>query len=229
MNDRDREKHAVIGTLAEGSVHRALKLFADSDESHHEVVFDGFVLDVFDGVEITEIQTRSFQYLIPKIRALADKYSFTVLCPVVKNKLTVRVDKQTGEHSEPRKSPKKEGAESLAREIYAIADFIKAGLVKLRVAEISATEYRLYRNDRRGEIIDRLLDDIITVRDFSTPSDYAKIFLPTALAGEFTAKDYAKATRLPARIAYYGIRLMQSFGYVGFKCKRGREYIYEIF
>ena len=52
MNDINEEKHAIIGTLAEGSVHRALKYFVDSNEAHHECKIDGFVLDVFNGSEI---------------------------------------------------------------------------------------------------------------------------------------------------------------------------------
>lgn len=227
MNDINEEKHAIIGTLAEGSVHRALKYFVDSNEAHHECKIDGFVLDVFNGSEITEIQTRSFQYLIPKLRAFSDKYSFTVLCPLVKEKLSVRVQKHTGEHSMPRRSPKKERIEAFARELCAISDFIKAGLVRLRFVEISATEFRLYVNNRRGAVIDRVLDDVISVRDFYAPSDYAPYFLPAGLGMEFTAKDYVSATRLPGRAAYYGIKLMQSFGFVELKGKRGREHVYE--
>lgn len=220
--------HAIIGTLSEGSVHRELKRFVDPDESHHEICVDGFVADVFNGSEITEIQTRSFQYLIPKLKAFTAKYGVTVVCPLIIDKLSVRIQKHTGEYSTPRKSPKKERVENFARDICSIADFIKRGSLKLKFIEISATEYRLYTNGRRGSVVDRVLTNIIRERAFFTPDDYKSVFLPESLVGEFTAKDYERAMNLPSRTAYYGIKLLQAFGFVGLKCKRGRAHIYEV-
>ena len=113
-----------IGTLSEKSVHKIFKLFIEPDEGYHEAEFLGSVADIKREGEIFEIQTHSAERLIPKLTRFLKEANVCVVMPVVVKK-TVRVlDKDSGELSSPKLSPKHESAYTAMREIYKIRRFI---------------------------------------------------------------------------------------------------------
>lgn len=58
-----------------------LKYWIDPDDSHHEIRLERCVADVFDGRRVTEIQTRGFSALRPKLERLLEAYPVTVVHP----------------------------------------------------------------------------------------------------------------------------------------------------
>ena len=63
---KNRERNG-IGTLSEKTVHAVLKNYYAPDETQHEIPVEGCVADIFNGKEIIEIQTRSFDRMRPKL------------------------------------------------------------------------------------------------------------------------------------------------------------------
>ena len=61
---KNRERNG-IGTLSEKTVHAVLKNYYAPDETQHEIPVEGCVADIFNGKEIIEIQTRSFDRMRP--------------------------------------------------------------------------------------------------------------------------------------------------------------------
>ena len=99
-----------IGTLAEKTLHLVLKNYIDPREVNHEVKVGRKVADIKSGDFITEIQTRNFNLLRPKLTEFLKDYKVTVVFPVAKEKYIYWIDPNSGEVSEPRKSPKKGSA-----------------------------------------------------------------------------------------------------------------------
>lgn len=95
-----------IGTLGERSLHAVMKYWLDPDDSHHEIRLERCVADIFDGQQVTEIQTRGFSALRPKLERLLETYPVTVVHPLTWHKTLVWVDPASGETSKPRRSPK---------------------------------------------------------------------------------------------------------------------------
>ena len=72
-----------IGTLGERSLHAVMKYWLDPDDSHHEIRLERCVADIFDGQQVTEIQTRGFSALRPKLERLLETYPVTVVLPLL--------------------------------------------------------------------------------------------------------------------------------------------------
>ena len=187
----------AIGTLAEGMVHKSLKELYEPRPEYREVVYLGFVADIKNENGITEIQTRSYNKLLPKLRLFLENDNVTVVTPVVTDKLVFTLDEESGELLGPRKSPKHERAEHLCRELNTIREYIPSPRLTVKLLYISATETRLMKKTRRGRIIKRELCEIRGETVLKTPEDYAAIFLPEGLDSVFYANDYAKAIKLP--------------------------------
>ena len=116
---------AGIGTLRERSLHAVLKYWADPDETHHEIPLEGLVADVFDGERVTEIQTRGFSKLRPKLARLLPRYPVTVIYPVAQVKRTAWIDPETGESTPLRRSPKTGRVWDAFAEMYYLRDYLR--------------------------------------------------------------------------------------------------------
>ena len=75
---KNRERNG-IGTLSEKTVHAVLKNYYAPDETQHEIPVEGCVADIFNGKEIIEIQTRSFDRMRPKLERFLPLYPVTIL------------------------------------------------------------------------------------------------------------------------------------------------------
>lgn len=79
---KNRERNG-IGTLSEKTVHAVLKHYYAPDESQHEIPVEGCVADIFNGKEIIEIQTRSFDRMRPKLERFLPLYPVTIVYPTL--------------------------------------------------------------------------------------------------------------------------------------------------
>ena len=96
-----------IGTLSEKTVHAVLKYYYEQDQSHHEIILEKSVADIFTGSEVIEIQTRALYRLKPKLEKFLPLYPVTVVYPIPYDKWVCWINEETGEITQKRKSPKK--------------------------------------------------------------------------------------------------------------------------
>ena len=96
-----------IGTLSEKTVHAVLKYYYEQDQSHHEIILEKSVADIFTGSEVIEIQTRALYRLKPKLEKFLPLYPVTVVYPISYDKWVCWINEETGEITQKRKSPKK--------------------------------------------------------------------------------------------------------------------------
>jgi hypothetical protein len=70
-----------IGRLRETPLHAALKRWCAGPEAAFEVTVDGYVVDVVEGGELIEIQTRSFAKIKRKLLALVEAHPVRLVHP----------------------------------------------------------------------------------------------------------------------------------------------------
>lgn len=222
-----------IGTLSERALHRILKLSVEPDETCHEIKVLGSVADILNADGITEIQTRAFERLVPKLRKFLPEYPVTVIYPIARQKRLHWMDPETGEISPPRKSPKKGRPSDAFFELYKIREFLSHENLRLKLVFLDMEEYK-YRNgygrDRKkgAARIERIPTSLGETVSLASREDY-RIFLPEMLGEEFIAKQYAKVIGQKPRYAYLGIRILKDcVGLISHVRTEGREYIYKI-
>ena len=85
-----------IGTLAEKSMHAALKAYCARPGDALEHGLGGYVIDIVRGLpdapSCIEIQTGSLAKIKPKLVALLDSYPVRVVYPIAQERRIVRVD-----------------------------------------------------------------------------------------------------------------------------------------
>ena len=139
---KNRERNG-IGTLSEKTVHAVLKHYYAPDESQHEIPVEGCVADIFNGKEIIEIQTRSFDRMRPKLERFLPLYPVTIVYPIPHIKWLSWINEETGETSPKRKSPKHGNPYQAFIEMYKIRQYLPDGNLHFRLALIDMEEYRL--------------------------------------------------------------------------------------
>lgn len=220
-----------IGRLSEKSLHKILKLYIEPQEELHEKKRLGSVADILNDDGIYEIQTGSFERLLPKLEKFLPNNRVCVVVPIICEKTVRWLDKSTGEVTEPRKSPKKETPYTAFRELYKIRRFLTHENLSIRMIFLRAEEFKYLdgwdRSKKRGATkIDRiptaLLDDIT----INSKSDYLR-FIPDSLRVEFTARELSLAAQYPARISSYVTGLLRTVGVIQFVRKEGRAYVYK--
>jgi len=174
----DSSESSGIGTLAEKSLHKILKLYTEPREACHEISILGSVADIKNEEGITEIQTKSFDKLLPKLRRFLTEYPVTVVHPIITEKHIVWIDPETGEVTEPKKSPKRGRPTDVLPELCRIAEHFGDGRLTVRLILLTATEYKYldgYGKDRkkRATRIDRLPTAITDTIELRTVRDVA--------------------------------------------------------
>ncbi len=221
-----------IGTLSERALHRILKLAIEPNEGFHEQKILGSVADIKNEQGITEIQTRAFEKMRPKLEKLLPHFPVNLVYPIAREKRLHWIDPETREISEPRRSPKKGKPSDAFFELYKLRTLLMHENLTVSLVLLDMEEYR-YRGrtekSRRGtERVERIPTRFVEEIRLASREDY-RIFLPEALAEEFTAKQYAKAIGQKPRYAYLGLRILKDcFGLVSHVRTEGREYIYKI-
>lgn len=71
-----------IGTLSEKTVHAVLKYYYEQDQSHHEIILEKSVADIFTGSEVIEIQTRALYLPETKTRKIFAALSCNSSIPI---------------------------------------------------------------------------------------------------------------------------------------------------
>ncbi len=220
-----------IGTLGEKTLHKILKFYIDPDTKHHEVKHLSVIADVKNDEGVFEIQTRNFERLLPKLKKLLGDSRVTVVCPIIRSKTLRWIDKNTGELSEARKSPKKETACDAFRNLYRIKEFINNENLRVRLLFLDAEEFKYLdgwdKSGKKGATrAERIPTALLESVDINFPSEYAA-YLPESLGESFTAAEFSKAIKRTSRYSYNVLRFFLFVGVIERIENRGRAFVYK--
>ncbi|MBE5938757.1 MAG: hypothetical protein E7266_00030 [Lachnospiraceae bacterium] len=221
-----------IGTLSEKTMHAVLKLYYCPDRDMHEVVIGNYVADIYNGDRIIEIQTQNLGKLRPKLEYYLDEYKVTVVHPLIRETKIILIDETTGEHSKPRKSPRKGNIYEVFLELYRIIDYLKHPNLEIRILFTDVEEYKI-RDARvkRGRLVSSRYDRIPTNVEeeivIERYEDYL-MFIPIGLGESFYVKDFAKEAGIHRDLAQSVVSLLYKIGILdrGERDKNG--YVYSI-
>ncbi|TAH69481.1 MAG: hypothetical protein EWM47_07010 [Anaerolineaceae bacterium] len=219
-----------IGTLSEKTVHSVLKNYYETNDNNHEIKINGFVADICNGQEIIEIQTRSFDRLRKKLSVFLDHYPVTIVYPIPYIKWIRWVNPQTGEITQPRKSPKKGTPYIIFPELYKIKFFLLKPNLRLKIVLLNMEEYRFldgWSEDKKkgSSRCDRIPMELIEEIHISQVEDY-NLLIPESLKEVFTSKDYKKATGLSTGASNTAVHILNYVGIIERIGKKGRAYLY---
>ncbi|MCC6804553.1 MAG: hypothetical protein IT319_16840 [Anaerolineae bacterium] len=223
----------VIGTLAEKSLHAALKAHYAQPGDTLECDLGGYVIDIVRGLpdapSCIEIQTGSLGKMKPKLAALLDRYPVRVVHPIAQERHIVRIDAD-GVIVSRRKSPKRGTVYELFPELVSFPALMTHPNLSLDVALVR--EEAVWIDDGRGSwrrkhwsIHDRHLIDVVGVVTLATPGDFAAL-LPADLPPEFDSGELAKAIRQPRYVAQKMAYCLRAMGVLAVTGKRGRAWVY---
>ena len=224
------ERVGGIGILGEKTVHATLKLWLDDDPTHHEIPLpQGSVADIFDGEQITEIQTANFTALRKKLEKLLDAYPVTVVHPLVRVKWVSWIDPETGEIGKARRSGRRGSFTDAGKQLIYLLPLLGHPNLTVRLVLLDVEEQRLLdgwgnggkRGSHRAERIPRALGETVTLR---TPADYAAL-IPPDLPTPFTAAQFGKAARLQGRNLQGTLKVLLALGVLR-REKDGQKYQY---
>lgn len=225
-------KRQGIGTLSEKTTHAVLKNYYAPDTDMHEIPIHNFVADIYTGSEIIEIQTRSFHNMRRKLETFLPEYPVTIVYPIPYNKWIFWIDKETGEKSAGRKSPKKGNPYEAFMELYKIRQFLGDKNLRFRFVLLDMEEYRLLngwsRDKKKGsERLDRIPTVFVEEVCINCREDYMQL-IPSDIPESFTAKDFARCAKIPVRLAQTALLILTDLKIVERIGKEGKSYLYQI-
>ncbi len=220
----------LIGTLGERSLHAVLKRFLQPDENCHEVRLGRYVADILDETGVTEIQTRQFFRMKKKLAAFLPEHAVTVVYPVSRCKWISWLDPDTGETGGRRRSPKTGRKYEIFRELYSLREYLTHPNLRFMVIMVDVEEYRALdgwsRDRKRGaHRVERVPVGIGESYLLACLDDYMS-FIPDELPEKFTARQFARASRLSEAVAQRGVNVLRHVGAIELCGKDGRAYLY---
>ena len=221
-----------IGTLSEKTLHAVLKRYYEPHGDNHEVKIGGYVADIVGEHGIIEIQTRNFDRLRTKLAAFLPAARTTVVYPAVGLKWLCWVDKDTGEVTNRRKSPRKGGLYDVIPELYKIKAQLFHPNLQIAVPVIELTEYRYldgWSGDRKkgSTRCERIPQALMAEYRLSGREDYRQ-FLPGTLPEEFDSAEFAKAANIRRPLAQTTLLLLTLAEVVQRVGKRKNAYVYRV-
>lgn len=227
-----KRKRQGIGTLSEKTVHAILKLYYAPDEDMHEIPIENFVADIYTGKEIVEIQTRQFNKMREKLAVFLKQYPVTVVYPIPREKWLIWIDEESGELSNPHKSPVKGSAYMAFTELYKIKMFLKEPNLHLKFVLLDMEEYRLLngwsRDKKRGSRrYDRIPSRLVEEISVDCPRDYMQ-FIPYDLEEPFTSVQFAKAAHIKSPLARTVLNILTYLECVERTGKEGNNFLYRV-
>ncbi len=227
----EEKKQNGIGTLSEKTIHAVLKYYYVPDSSFHEQKFAGFIADAYTGQEIYEIQTRNFNTLRRKLDAFLPLCNVNIIYPIAHTKYLRYIDKESGEITAPRKSPKTGSPYNIFKELYRIKPYLLHKHIHIRIAMLDVEEYRFLDGWNANRHKGASKHDSLPLAFFreihlDKPGDYAEL-LPTDLPDLFTTKDLKKAARISQPLATVTLNILYFLHVIERKGKRRNMYLYQ--
>ena len=220
-----------VGGLSEKTVHKILKLTLEPNTENHEVKYLGSIADIMNDNGIFEIQSKAPYLLEKKLKKFLPHTKVTLVIPIIREKYIRWIDPETGEITEPKKSPKKEDVYTALNALSSIADFIFEPDFHLKLIYLSVDEYKRLdgwdkTRKRGGSRADKVPSAILDTLDFHSPEDYLSL-IPENLGEEFLAKEFAALIKRPSRFTYFVIKFFERLGFISRVGKEGRAVVYK--
>ncbi|MEG0615503.1 MAG: hypothetical protein RR540_07080 [Oscillospiraceae bacterium] len=224
-NVRER---ASIGTFSEKTVHAVLKKYFEPFSDRHETAVGAFVADIVGENGIIEIQTKAFQNLQKKLSYFLKEVPVTVVFPVYATKWLTTIS-ENGIALPRRKSPLKGNIYDVFKELYKISEAINSPNFRLCIVVLEVEEFRYEAKKgkraafSKGDRVPlKILDEIY----FENISDYGRFF-SKSLGEVFTAKDFAKAAKIPLKSAQFALYSMNKLEFIVKSGKIGNAILYK--
>ena len=219
-----------IGTYSEKMLHRTLKFYFEPDSKNHEIEFQGSVADIKNDGGIVEIQTRSFNKLVPKLEKFLPLERVRVVYPIIENKSICRINEETGESLPIKRSPKRGKALDALPGISEIAKFIPHENLTIIIVFLDAVETRLLNGKvkvgrQKTAKIDAIPTALNSIFELKNPNDFAKL-LPSKIPAEFTSAQFEKITHLHGIQLHNSLMFLIKMGILTREKRGGRAYIY---
>ncbi len=223
-----------IGTLAETSLHAALKAHYAQPGDLLECEVAGYVVDIVrplpdGGAQCIEIQTRNLGQMKRKLLALLEHHAVHVVHPIAQKRTIVRVGAD-GMVASRRKSPKHGGVHDIFPELVGLTALV--GHPRLTLEVVLIGEEQVWRDDgqgswrrRRWSIADRRLLSVGQSVVLAAPADFAAL-LPADLPDCFDTGELAALLRAPRHLAQKMAYCLRALGVLQADGKRGRAVLY---
>lgn len=226
----------TIGTMAEKSLHAALKMHYARPGDRLECTLAGSVIDILRPSsdpdvpdECIEIQTRSLGALKPKLAKLLDRCPIRIVHPIPYERTIVRVDAD-GAILSRRKSPKRGTIYHLFPELVSLPHLLLHPHLTVEAALIREEELLL--DDGQGSwrrkhwsIYDRRLVEVVKTIPLTSAADFAAL-LPASLPPIFDTLMLAETIHQPRRLAQKMVYCLREMGIVEIVGKQGRALLY---
>lgn len=220
----------VIGNLSEKTLHKSLKdLYGD--KNNQEIKIGSYYVDVLNGMDIIEIQTKQFNRLRDKLDYLLslNQYNINVIYPVFNSKVIYWVNSDTGEITGGNKSPKKFKVPEVFYELYKIKKYLNKIQITLLVLDIN--EYRnlngYSKNKKRGSSCnERIPKKLVNIIELKTNEDYKKLL--NNIDSPFTSSMVASLFSSTSRYANLMLNVLTSLNVIKIVGKDGKKYLYEL-
>lgn len=229
MNKKANPPH--IGTLAEKSLHAALKNWLFQPGDQQEVRVDGFVIDIVRGNDLIEIQTRHLGAMKRKLSQLLPHHPIQLIHPIAAEKWIVR-QTADGQPISRRKSPKRGQLVDIFAELVRIPHLLSHP--NLTVTVLLTQQEEIWRNDGQGSwrrkrwsIYDHLLLAVVDQYTFELDTDWLAL-LPDDLPQPFTNRELAAAMRCRANLAQKTTYTLRHTGLIEVVGKQGNARLHQI-
>lgn len=220
-----------IGTLAEKSLHAAVKEWYGRAGDQYEVEVDGFIIDIVRGEQLVEIQTRHLYALKRKLRKLLDHYCVHLLHPIAQEKWIVR-QTADGQRISRRKSPKRGRVLNIFDELIRIPHLLTHP--NLTIGVLLTQQEEIWRDDGQGSwrrkrwsIYDCRLLDVVEYVTFASPADFYAM-LPPDLPQPFTSRELSQALKCYRGLAQKMAYTLRKTGGLVVTGKQGNAFLYEV-
>lgn len=207
-----------IGTLAEKTIHAALKNYF-ADEEYQEVPLCGFVADALTPDGVFEIQTRNFYTQRRKLEAFLPENRVCMVYPVRYRRTVNWIDPETGEIGKGRKSPKIDRGYGIFHELYGIREFINHKNISFCIMYINSDEFKYldgYGSNRkiRASRMDGVPTELVAEVNLCVPEDY-RMFIPDDLMDvEFDSLSFSRMAKIDRGTAQKALLILKQLGVV---------------
>ena len=234
---RRNEKYAAesggIGTLAEKTIHAALKNYF-ADESEQEIKVGDFYADAKTSEGIFEIQTRQFFKMKRKLSAFLPENRVCIVYPVKYRRTINWVDEQSGELHEGKMWNVRDRGYDIFFELYGIREFLRDPNLNICLMYLHSEEYKSlngYGKNRkiRASRIDGIPTELYAEINLCAPEDFL-IFVPEKIrqAEEFTRAEFAAEAHIHKDMVSYVLGILKELGLAKEGGKRGRMKTYRL-
>jgi len=195
----------MIGTLAEKSLHAAIKSYLARPGDQIETSLDGYVIDILRGQQIIEVQTGNFSAMKRKLKTLLESgHRVRVVYPLPAGKWIVR-QTGNGELIGRRKSPTQRHPVEVFRQLVYISHILPHPNFSLEV--LLTHQEEIWRDDGQGSwrrkgwsLHDHQLLEIVGRVCFESADDYLML-IPRDLPRPFTNRELARALNISPGLA----------------------------